>query len=164
MIKSSTKSNISYTGMVTLSQYAGGRKVTTAKIHNTGGAPLFNFITDCLAADFTMAKLSSPYQILLIKTSDNGDSLDLLNATTSDFITILTKPEKIDTNTVRYSFIVPQDAVADLTFNAIGLYPKTATLSDITNYYALCKVKNPTTVSTSSVLVVDWDLTISNGT
>jgi hypothetical protein len=68
---------------------------------------------------------------------------------------------------VRYSFIIPQEYFAAgnnqnaIRFNAIGLYTNSA--QDAKDYAAYCKVDTSGwSLSISSVLVLDWELHISN--
>ena len=163
-MKSKATSSLSYTGTVTLSQYIDNKKVNIATIHNTGNEPLFNFLADCLAGNFKTASAAIPTKLMLLKiaTDDFGglNLKEITNATAAGPIGLLTKPEKIDYNTVRYSFMIPRDQLASISFNAIGLYADT---DNIANYAAICKANSTTNnISASSVLVVDWDLTVSN--
>jgi hypothetical protein len=124
--------------------------------------PLFNFLADCLTGAFDIAKLDQPAKIMLLDTTSG----DFEAATDAGFLYLRTNPEKIYSATsgiVRYSFIVP---VEDITkkFNAIGLYMKSTTKADLSNFAALCELDiNLNTISSSSVLVVDWELHITNG-
>jgi hypothetical protein len=84
-----------------------------------------------------------------------------------DFIYMISKPEKVynvDGGQVRYSFIIPKDIFAGTDFNAIGLYTQSASISDLTDYAAYCKVNIENSGSQGAVLVVDWDLYITNNT
>ena len=164
-IKGTSINSLQYTGIVTLSQYIGGKKFTLAQIHNDGGKPLFNFLADCLAGDFDMAKVDRPTKILLLNISED---YSMSKATDTAFYYLLSKPEKVYSDTegiVRYSFMIPQEIFAGTKFNAIGLYTDTATFLDVNNYAAYCKLDAEffDKVSASSVLVLDWELHISKG-
>lgn len=155
--------NIDYKGIVTLSQKIGGKKVKLAKIHNAGGRALFDFLADCLMGDFDSAKINRPSKItLLYRDSDNN----LTKADNTPFIYITTKPERVLTNldegVVRYSFTISQDIFFGTTFNAIGLYTDSET--NIENYAAYCQIDSADLgdISVSSVLLLDWELHISN--
>jgi hypothetical protein len=159
-----TTASIGYTGIVTLSQYIGGKKFIVAKTHNAGGKPLFNFLADCLVGDFEIARIDRPTKILLLNIDDNQQKSV---ATDTRFIYMLSKPERVYSDSegiVRYSFIVPQDIFAGTKFNAIGLYTDTATTQDVNDYAAFCTLAPDffNNVSVSSVLVLDWELHISN--
>ena len=133
-LKGITKSNIEYTGIVTLSQYTRGKKFTIAKIHNVGGKPLFDFLVDCLMGDFDIASSYRPTKIALLNVDEEKN---ITAAENTSFIHLLTKPEKVyseDEGIVKYSFIIPQDWFAGTNFNAVGLYTSTATTDDIENY------------------------------
>jgi hypothetical protein len=153
---------VGYTGIVTLSQYTKGKRFIVAQTHNAGGKPLFNFLADCLAGDFNIAKLDWPTKILLLNVDDGVIS----KASNTRFIHLLSNPEKVYSDSegiVRYSFIIPQTIFAGTSFNAIGLYPDSATLNDFNDYAALCKIDtSKANISISSVLVLDWELHISN--
>jgi hypothetical protein len=156
--------------MVTLSQYIQGKKFTVARINNTGGKPLFDFLTDCLAGDFDIAKLDRPNKILLLTQADEADGKYVISrATDTGFIYLTAKPEKIYTDDnksgIRYSFIIPQDIFIGTKFNAVGLYPWSATLSDAEeDYAAYCYLGEEVLddISVSAILVLDWELYISN--
>jgi hypothetical protein len=155
---------LGYTGIVTLSRYISGKKVKILEKHNIGGKPLFDFLTDCLVGDFDIAKLDVPNKILLLNSDEDG-SLEKANNT--DFIHLTSKPEKVyntSDGVVRYSFIIPQEVFSGTNFNAIGLYTNSATAADKDNFAAFCEldVGALNNISMSSVLVLDWELHISN--
>lgn len=166
-LKGITKSNIEYTGIVTLSQYTKGKKFTIAKIHNVGGKSLFNFLVDCLMGDFDIARIDRPTKIALLNVDEEKN---ITAAENTSFIHLLTKPEKVyskDEGIVKYSFVIPQEyftagnASGAARFNAIGLYANSAT--EVEDYAAYCTVDTSDwEISISSVLVLDWELHISN--
>lgn len=163
-LKGIARNALNYTGIVTLSQYINGKKYIIAKLHNEGGKPLFDFFAHCLAGEFDMARLLRPSRILLL----NKDSGYLSAAPNTEFVRQLSNPEKVSTSdaakigAVRYSFIVSQDLFSGTNFNAIGLYSETE--SNINNYSAIVDVNFANVpMSISSVLVLDWELHISNG-
>jgi hypothetical protein len=163
-IKSIAVNNVEYTGIVKLSQYTAGKKIAVTEQYNEGGKALFNFLVDCLIGDFDIAKADRPAKIMLLNTDDAGN---LAKATNTGFIYLLSKPEKVYSakkeGIVRYSFIIPQDYFVGTTFNAIGLYASSASELDLTDYAALCAIDlSDVTLSISSVLVLDWELHISN--
>jgi hypothetical protein len=154
---------LKYTGIVTLSQYIGKDKTVVKKIKNAGGAALFNFLADCIAGDFDIAKLTRPTRIMLL----NADK-ELTNITpVSGFIPILTSPEKVSSSTgtvgaVRYSFIIPREYF-ELNFNSIGLYSNVVSTDEADKFSAFAWVDIASnSISKSSVLVVDWELMVTN--
>ena len=167
-MKSSVINSLKYTGIVTLSQYIKGKKVKLSQVYNSGNNSLFDFIANCLVGDFDIAQVKRPTKIRLLKKDDDGTY-----KAASGFIFLLAKPEKvINTSTklqaaVRFSFIVPADMLTKK-FDSIALY--TNDVSDLDNYVedyaAICDVDdiNTNTIVSSAVLVVDWDLIISNQT
>lgn len=152
---------LGYTGTVTLSQYINGKKVRIAQKHNTGTNSLFIFLADCLCGDFSVATPSRPSKIRLLNQSESGEQGAI--SSVSGWLYLQTKPEKIykdNTISVVYSFIVPAELL-ESSFNKLGLYADSE--EDITNYSAACDVKNgEIAIASSSVLVVDWMLTLSN--
>lgn len=159
--------NIAYTGVVRLSQYTNDKKFIIAEVHNEGGKPLFDFLAECLIGDFDIAKLDRPTKILLLNIDDKNN---ITPAENTSFIYLLTKPDMLyseDESIVNYSFMIPQEYFAAgnangaTRFNAIGLYPNSATSAE--DYAAYCKIDTSDwSISISSVLVLDWELHISN--
>ena len=163
-IKSTTINTIGYTGIVTLSQYTRGKLHPIKQIHNEGGKPLFDFLADCLVGDFSVAKQDLPNKILLLNKDDAGH---ITKARDTGFIYFLSKPERVyneSEGVVRYSFTIPQDIISGTNFNAVGLYTGTAMETDIDDYAAYCFIGSDIVneISKSSVLVLDWELHISN--
>jgi hypothetical protein len=163
-MKNTATNTLGYTGIVTLSQYINSKKLKIAQMHNEGSYPLFNFLSDCLIGDFAIAELDIPEKIMLLSRDTAGeDYIDV-----SGFIYLLSKPEKVynrSVGTVRYSFIVPKTKLISAEFSHIGLYTRSAT--EAMEYAAICevnfsKLSKLGNISTSSALVVDWELTISN--
>ena len=157
---------LGYTGRVTLSQCIGDKKIKVAEIHNSGGEPLFNFISDCLIGDFDTARLNRPNKIMLLKKVINSSDNSISYTSMSDYIYILTNPEKVydpSRGRVRYSFVITRDKLDDASFDHIGLYTENTSLADISSYAAICEV--PSTdinLTVASALVIDWELIISN--
>lgn len=167
-LRGTAASNIAYTGIVRLSQYTDGKKITIDEVHNAGGISLFNFLADCLVGDFEIAKIARPTKILLLNVDEKNKVVT--QAPNTSFIYLLTKPEKIYSATegiVKYSFIIPQEyfaagnAYGATRFNAIGLYTDSAKKAE--DYAAYCTVETSSwDISISSVLVLDWELHIAN--
>lgn len=158
---------LEYSGIVTISQRIGNKKIEICKVHNTGGNSLFNFLTDCLVGDFDIAKLNQPKKIMLLRKV--VDEVNIISyEDISGFIGYISKPEKISSDkgsTVRYSFIVSKamvENVEDITDKiGIGLYSESTT--DPENFAAYCEMPfNKNEISNSAILVIDWDLNISN--
>ena len=157
--------SLGYTGIVTLSQKVGKKKVKIAQLHNAGGKALFEYLAACLAGDFDTAKLNRPTKIMLLShDSDNK----IIKAKDTPFIHIITAPKIAYSSeiegVVEYSFTISQDIFSGTAFDAVGLYTNTATEQDVENYAAYCPIASEdlTDISLSSVLLLDWELHISN--
>ena len=164
-MKNTAKNNLSYTGIVTLSQYTDKKKkIKLKQVYNAGNNPLFNFLSDCLLGDFDLARINIPTKIMLLKVDDKKEHFE--KATSASFIYLLTKAEKVyspNAGIVRYSFMISQDTLLENPFNAIGLYTDAATEEDLDNYAAYCLVdSSELRVASSSMLIVDWELIIAN--
>lgn len=167
--KGFTQNQITYTGTVRLSQYHKGKRHEIAEIHNEGGKPLFDFLADCLAGDFDLAKTNIPSVIKLLNVDEAGNKSVAAN---TPVIYMYTKPERVYSETagiVRYSFVIPQEyfAAGNISgatrFNAIGLYTDEAAAAD--DFAAFCAVDTNDSnwdISMSSALVLDWELQITN--
>lgn len=168
-MKNTAINALEYTGIVTLSQYIGSKKVKIAQVQNSGAYSLFNFLSDCLLGDFEVAAFNRPTKIMLlntVKTDENGEAVNPYYESRSNFIYLLSKPEKIynsSKGTVRYSFVVARDLLEGTTFNSIGLYADSADQGSPDNFAAVVNVSlNAQSLVTSSALVIDWELNISN--
>lgn len=164
-MKDNTINNIGYTGIVTLSRYTGHKKVKIIEAHNEGKYPLFNFFTDCLIGDFDIAKIDRPTKIMLLMSNKARTEC----TSKSGFIYLLKKPEKSSVANssaaaVKYSFIIPRDQLEGVTFNSIGLYTNSSTEDNVESYAAIVDIESYTEqeLASSTALVVDWELIISN--
>ena len=169
-MKNVATNKLGYTGIVTLSQYNGHKKIKTEQVHNAGGNSLFNFLADCLMGDFEAARLELPVKIKLLKTDIDPFTNESTISSASGFIEYAVRPERLFTDIgsarseICYSFIIPRDIIENASFNSIGLYPRMATdsESDVDSFAAYCMVEDQALLSSSSVLVVDWKLVIEN--
>lgn len=174
-MKNKALNTFKYTGIVTLSQYIGSKKVKIAQAHNTGGNPLFDFLANCLVGDFALAEASRPNKIMLVKrteetSSDGKKSYDYESK--SPVIYLLTTPEKVYSATqsiVRYSFLISRDALDAITnFDGLGIglytagYPDSDLMENPENFAAYCDVELSKKGLINAALVVDWELVISN--
>lgn len=167
-MKSKILNTLSYTGTVTLSRYVGSKKIEIAQIHNTGGAMLFDFLSDCLIDDFTAAESKRPTKIKVLNRTAIDGTYSYTSA--SGFIHLLTKPEKISKDNqscVRYSFLIPRDVINNIDSTdglALGLYAKKALNdeSDVENFSACCDINAAKSLFNNTSLVVDWELSITN--
>jgi hypothetical protein len=165
-MKNIATNNLNYNGTVTLSKRLGSKKIPLKSVTNSGKSPLFKFFADCLAGNFDTARVSMPAMIKLLRKDDKGKY-----TSASGFVYLRSVPEKIidtqnDTCVVVYSFEVSYDQVVNAgPFTHIGLYGANAHTGDdeqaIENFSAICDVDIAEN-SISSVLLVDWKLTIEN--
>ena len=169
MKKNKAINTLTYTGIVTLSQYLGNKKTVVYRSHNEGGSVLFNFFANCLIGDFSNANKSLPTKVMFLTKPTASSNYTPVNP--SAFTHLLTTPERDyegDIPCVRYSFVIPKDRVVVARTNEniyLGLYneentdPADAELAQ--KYMAVCPV-DLTGSSANAALVVDWELFISN--
>ena len=165
-MKNTAINTLTYTGVVTLSQYIGQKKVKIAQIHNKGGNPLFDFLSDCLIGELASAKAKKPEKIRLVIT-DNGIYPQEF-APGSGFIYPQVQPKKgVNSyeSQVTYSFLIPRELFENISTTSnlgLGLYPNSATDLDATKYAAFCTLDSSVLSNLKASLVVDWKLIISN--
>ena len=163
--KNIATNSLAYTGIVTLSQYKGNKKLKLIQIHNSGKNPLFTFLSDCLAGNFDTAKLNMPNKIKLLCKSEK-DSIITFDSCSIGYTSLFSIPEKdasaTGSSAVIYSFVIPYDQITD-TFNCIALY--TANPKGIEDFAAICDTGDEVSLNNlplNSSLVIDWKLIISN--
>lgn len=163
-MRSKTINPIKYSGTVTLSQSINGKKFIIKQLHNRGTNKLFNFFSECLIGDFDVAKLHRPDKLMLLEEYASTESQSGVNyLSKSKFISMQAAPEIVDEDRVRYSFIVGRDYLSGSSFTHIGLYSKSATSAD--EFAAICQIDDISdSTSASSVLVIDWELKLTNST
>lgn len=157
--------NLDYTGIVTLSQYKNQKKIPIATFHNAGSNTLFNFLSECLVGNYEAAEFLRPTKIMLLKIDTEENKI----TPASGFINLMTNPEKVVKtsnvagSTVCYSFMVSRDILESADFNSLGLYADGTTFNEVDNFAAFCDIElNSSELSLSSLLVIDWELNISN--
>lgn len=167
-MKNLATNSLRYTGIVTISRYNGSKKIKLVEKQNSGKYALFNFFSDCLLGDFSIAKFNWPSKIMLLEYIDNNSQGGQPHyESRSGFIYLLNKPEKVyspSKSSVRFSFLVPRDLLEGTTFNSIGLYADSASTLEYENFAALVTdVRlSSQSLATSSALLIDWELNISN--
>lgn len=168
-MKNRTIDSLNYSGIVTLSQQVGKRKIKLAQVHNTGGASLFSFFADCLIGKFDAKNVPTKIKLLNREIRDGAYEY----TSVSGFIFLRAPAEIQKTSSgecrVRYSFLVPRDMLENITSIGnlgIGLYSRGATEDDIENFVAFCSITEDFNKSqtVNSSLLVDWDLVITNAT
>lgn len=179
-ISADVQQELGYAGKVTLNLKLDNQLIAKQTIHNTGRVPLFKFFASCLAADWNTASATFPSRIVLFSAKNGEDDFDPSNWTDTEALTPTsgimqsTTPEIIANGVsnycaVRYHFRIPTSLLGGgkaTNIGKIGLYSKTATLNDPLAYIfiedsdkeILSKAEN----SPNLVIVLDWELTISN--
>lgn len=156
---------LSYSGIVTLSQQVGKKKIKIAQAHNTGGTSLFSFLAECLTGEFDYANVPTKIKLVNHELFDNTD----VYTSASGFIFLRSPAEIIKESSgecrVRYSFMIPRDMLENITSIdtlGIGLYSRSALEGDPDNFVAFCSVDFNKSQIVNSSLLVDWDLIITN--
>ena len=173
-MKNLALNSLTYTGIVTLSQYIGTKKVKIAQFHNTGGDALFNFFIDCLVEEnLDTIKARRPKKVMLVQRYLVGETVTdgyYRYTPASGFIYMQTNGERVENEIgrVRYKFVISRDqldAVSDYNNLGLGLYSQNATDVDANNgnHLAFCMLNFSRNALANSSLVVDWELSISNG-
>ena len=170
---------LGYEGKVTLTLKSNDQIIKSQSYKNNGTVALFKFLGNCLTGRFIEAAKLLPNKILLLYnySSDGPDAKNAKNVNyQSDVIGYAQAPSIVDDeNTesvkVTYNFEVPYNAVEG-SFNQIALYgDKTILEDDYTNfsaYYFLTKnnaefeVQDISTWSPTTILLIEWELSISN--
>lgn len=168
--------SVGYSGKVTLSIQEGNKILKTQEFNNSGTSHLFSFFAHCLMGNFDEASLYRPTKIRLLKVNiDESTGAETSAEDASGLIYLRSRPERIynpktQGETVKLSFMVPRTMISAVGFNRIGLYPHFASIEDIYDYSAYCDlsgnedlgVESYNAWTLSSVLLVDWELTVSN--
>ena len=171
-MKNIATNTLSYTGIVSLSQYVGNKKIKIAQIYNTGGSSLFEFLSNCLIGNFDQARINYPTKIKLLNREPQDDQDDTYNYSSVSGFIFMRNTSVPDVNSgkcqVRYSFMIPRDLldnVTNLSTLGLGLYAHGASESEPEKFTAFCAL-NSLDISrselTNATLLVDWDLIISN--
>jgi hypothetical protein len=173
------KNNIGYSGKVKLTFLDGQHTIKTFEFKNSGTSTLFNFFAYCLMGSFDEAALYRPTKVRLLKVvkealEDGYGNIESDTMAASGLIYLRSRPEQVVSNldgqTVKLSFMIPRTMIEEVDFNRIALYPQFAGESDIYEYSAFCDLSGEddldiniyTAWTVSSVLLIDWELTISN--
>jgi hypothetical protein len=166
---------LGYEGKVTLTLKSNNHVLKSKTYKNHGTALLFKFLGYCLIGEYEEVKHLLPYKIRLLnnKSGSQGE-ISPTNVTHSSYWQPYSQTPTIvsdgnsDQVKVMYSFEVPRNIITD-EFNQIALYSVDADdISDFSAYYYLVNANdkletlNIADWSTTTVLLVEWELTISN--
>lgn len=177
---------LGYEGKVTLTLKSNNRVLKSQTYKNQGTAYLFRFLGLCLAGEFNQAKNLLPNKILLLYNNNgvkatNGtgstQGAEPANAEVRSAWQSYTQIPSVvsDSNTesvkVVYSFEVPRHTIAGI-FNQVALYSSgVASEKDFASFSAFYYLvdddqnfddQDPSVWSPSTVLLIEWELTISN--
>lgn len=168
---------LGYEGKVTLTLKSNNRVLKAQTYKNNGTADLFKFLGSCLAGKFAEARKLLPTKILLLRNySSTPNSADPKNVSAqSIFVGLAQIPSVVDDDTINgvkvtYNFEVPYAAISG-EFNQVALYGAEKTDLNFTEFSAYYFLTNSTgefdnqdvsTWSATTVLLVEWELSISN--
>lgn len=170
---------LGYEGKVTLTLKSNNRVLQSKIYKNQGTNQLFKFLGYCLIDSYEEAKRLLPNKIMLLYNNDKEADPAKVSPTAveprSVFRGLTQAPMIISDNvtksvSVTYSFEVPKAAISDK-FNQIALYGAGMTDNDIydfsayyylTNDFGILEVVDPSQWSPTTVLLIEWELSISN--
>ena len=166
---------IGYEGKVTLTLKSNNRVLESKTYKNNGTAQLFKFLGYCLIDSYEEAKRLLPNKILLLYNTSESIASVMPTAVEprSTWQSITQTPSIISENNsvrVTYSFEVPRAAITGQ-FNQVALYGTGMADQDIYDfsaYYYLTdsfgelKPQNPEEWSATTILLIEWELTLSN--
>lgn len=169
---------LGYEGKVTLTLKRDNYILKSHTYKNSGTAPLFTFLGLCLTGNYVRAQEYQPCKIkLLFNKSSQPDPEKAADVEErSSFIPIAQPPMMHDDGDaaqvrVVYSFEIPKPAIApNQNFNQVALYRDNPNNDeDFSAYYFLTdgagnfeKNQNTTDWSATTVLLLEWELTLSN--
>lgn len=171
---------LGYEGKITLTLKSNNRVIQSKTYKNNGTAQLFKFLGYCLIDSYEEASGLLPTKIMLLYNSANGeDYRGEVNPRSieprSEFRGLAQIPSIISDSIeeqvkVVYSFEVPKSAIGGA-FNQIALYGAGMTKTDVTEFsafyylvdaYGTIEALDPSTWSPTTVLLIEWELSISN--
>lgn len=180
MPQATFKNGLGYEGEVTLTLKSNKHILKSKTYKNNGTANLFKFLGLCLLNSFEEAKPLLPSKILLLHNNGYSplDAMPTDAVRQSDWCGYAHTPTIISDSSaaevkVVYSFEVPRAAITG-PFNQIALYGGGITeqddsqIDDFSAYYYLTddfgtfESIDITTWSPSTVVLVEWELSLSN--
>jgi hypothetical protein len=171
---------LGYEGKITLTLKNNNRVLQSKTYKNNGRAQLFKFLGYCLIDSYEEARSLLPTKIMLLYNSANGrdyrsdvDPLDVKSQ--SEFRGLAQIPTIISDSIenqvkVVYSFEVPKSAIGGA-FNQVALYGAGMTKNDINEFsafyyliddYGVIEALDLSDWSPTTVLLIEWELTLSN--
>ena len=172
---------LDYEGKITLTLKSNGRTLKARTYKNKGRAPLFKFLGYCLMGSYEEVKQLLPTQIMLLYNTEsqgvlkaNPTSVEKRSSLRGLAQTPVIENDSIaERVTVTYSFEVPRASIYGGAFNQIALYGAGMTeldFKDFSAYFYLVDDFNEFEShdpdiddwSATTVLLVDWELSLSN--
>lgn len=162
--------SIGYSGRIKLALRSGRTVILTKTYNNNGFSPLFEFLSYCLAGQYSAANEIRPSKIMLWNSSGDPTACNLdSSAQASGFISNNTAATISKTkDTTIFHFLIPKIYITNQQFNQIALYGNT--ISDKKNPSALFNLVsngswegiNISEWADNFNLVVEWEMTVSN--
>ena len=178
MLHTGLTGGLGYEGKVTLTLKCNDKVLKSKTYKNKGTAQLFRFLGYCLMGAFEEAKKLVPVKILLLQNNSSYPDADKPKEAEvrTDWQYYTQTPTLISDSShervsITYNFEIPRAAIYG-PFNQIALYGagmnSSADYLDFSAYYFLkdefgaFDTQNPASWSATTVLLIDWELTISN--
>jgi hypothetical protein len=172
---------LGYEGKITLTLKSNGRVLKTKTYKNAGTAQLFKFLGYCLMGSYEDVKNLLPNKLMLLynaSAAQNGPSIATARNVErrSAFSGLAQTPIIISEDEavkVTYSFEVPRASTYGGAFNQVALYGAGMTESDFQEFsafyflvddYGDIEALNPGDWSATAVLLIEWELSLSNKT
>ena len=166
---------IGYEGKVTLTLKSNNRILKSKTYKNNGTAQLFKFLGYCLIGSYEEAKRYLPSKILLLDNySKDNNVRDAKSVTACTNFKPLAKMPTIISDSAKaqvkviYNFEIPQAEIFK-NFNQVALYGSNPEdISDFSAYYYLTNIQgeleseNIAEWSATTILLIDWELSLSN--
>lgn len=170
---------LGYEGKVTLTLKSNGRVLKTKIYKNAGTPQLFKFLGYCLMGAYEDVKNLLPSQLMLLyndkaalegPNNANPTSVERRSSLRglAQTPTIVSEDSAVK---VTYSFEVPRASTYAGAFNQVALYGAGMTESDFQEFsafyflvddYGDIEALNPADWSATAVLLIEWELSLSN--
>ena len=178
MLHTDLTGGLGYEGKVTLTLKCNDKVLKSKTYKNKGTVQLFRFLGYCLIGSFEEAKKLIPAKILLLHNNatypDDDKPTEAEVRTDWQYYTqtpTIVSNSSLEQVSIIYNFEIPRAAIYG-SFNQIALYGAgmnySADYLDFSAYYFLkdefggFDTQNPFDWSATTVLLVEWELTISN--
>jgi hypothetical protein len=181
MLQTTFTGGLGYEGKIKLTLKSNNRVLQTKTYKNSGTNHLFKFLGYCLIDSYTEAESLLPTKIMLLYNTAEGanyrsSQINPQNVDPrSEYRGLAQTPSITSDSTeeqvkVVYSFEVPRSALSE-PFNQVALYGAGKTKNDYTEFsayyyltdaYGIITKLDPKEWSPTTVLLIEWELTLSN--